>query len=76
VRWHLWFDARRPAVGLVEQQGLGDALELDGSERVEPHLGVVGALHRLLAHHHLSGVCIGSDPSRQVDGPSVDVSVL
>jgi hypothetical protein len=33
-------------------------------------------LRRLLAHHHLPGPCIGSDPSRQVDGPSVDVSVL
>jgi hypothetical protein len=29
----------RPAVGPVERQGLGDTLELDGSERVEPHLG-------------------------------------
>jgi hypothetical protein len=75
VRWHLWFDALGPAVGLVEREGLGDAFELDGSERVEPHLGA-GVLPRLLAHHHLSGVPIGCDASRQVDGPSVDISVL
>ena len=68
MRWHLWFDALRPAVGLVERQGLGDAFELDCSERVEPHLGVAAVLRRLLAHHDLSGVCIGCDPSRQVDG--------
>jgi hypothetical protein len=57
-------------------QTLGDAFELDRSERVEPHLAVAGALRRLLAHHHLSGLCIRRDPSRHVDGPSVDVSVL
>jgi hypothetical protein len=76
VRWYLWLDALRPAVGLVERQGPGDAFELDGSERVEPHLRVAAALRRLLAHHHLPSMCIRRDPSRQVDGPSVDVSVL
>ena len=45
----------RPAVGLVERQGLGDAFELDSAERVEPHLRVAAALRRLLAHHHLPG---------------------
>jgi hypothetical protein len=29
-----------------------------------------------LAHQHLSGMCIGSDPSRQVHSHSVDVTVL
>jgi hypothetical protein len=69
-------DALRPAVCLVERQGFGDALELDGSERVEPHLAVAGALRRLLAHHHLPGLCIRRDPSRQIHSLSVDVAVL
>jgi hypothetical protein len=44
-------------VSLVERQGLGDALELNRSERVEPHLAVAATLRRLLAHDYLSSVC-------------------
>jgi hypothetical protein len=67
---------RKASPTLVERQRFGDAFELDRSERVEPQLAVAGAVRGLLAHHDLHSLCIGSDPSRQVHSPSVDVSVL
>jgi hypothetical protein len=69
--WRSW-----PAEGLVERQGFGHALEVDHPTGRELQVMVVGPSGGLLAHHDLSGLCVGGDPGGQVHGPSVHVPVL
>src|SRR5215211_7559482 len=64
------------AEGLIERQGFGHALQVDHPTGREVQVMVVGPSGSLLAHHDLSGLCVGGDPGGQVHGLPVHVPVL